>query len=449
LLAAVTATTLWGGSFAPSPASAASSNAPSAARQSAIKPLVTPYRASGIYGLREKAGWTVTLPPDSPAPAGKFAFTIKKNNAVVVSQGELDLSAGAGRIETALAEPAMLYMELRPPEGRPMVFGAAIAPTKLRPVAPRPNDFDAFWKRKIAEMKAVPENPVLTPGDSGKPDVDYATIRMDHVNGTHVYGQIAKPKKPGKYPAVLILQWASPPYRLWSPWVADRAAEGWIALNIEPHDVLPTEPQSYYDALPAALKNYGSIGQEDRERSYFVEMYLRDYRAVDYLSHLPEWDGKTLLVMGTSMGGQQSLAVAGLHPKVTHLIVNVPAGCDLNGAQYGRQVGYPYFPSNSPKVLETAPYVDCVNFAPHIKATSLVAMGFVDTVSPPAGIWTAFNLIRGRKEAAPMVDSPHNNTATAEQQRPYTERAAAWMSKLVRGEKPEVRKLEVPAKARR
>ena len=49
-------------------------------------------------------------------------------------------------------------------------------------------------------------------------------------------------------------------------------------LNIEPHDVLPTEPPGYYAALPNALKHYESIGNDDRERSYFVQMYLADVR---------------------------------------------------------------------------------------------------------------------------------------------------------------------------
>ncbi|HWA83166.1 MAG TPA: acetylxylan esterase, partial [Fimbriimonadaceae bacterium] len=236
------------------------------------------------------------------------------------------------------------------------------------------------------------------------------------------------------------LQWASPPYRLWSPWVVDRAAEGWLTLNIEPHDVLPTEPQSYYDGLPAALKSYQSIGQDDRDKSYFVEMYLRDYRAVDYLPHRPDWDGKTLVVMGTSMGGQQSLCVAGLHPAITHVIVDEPAGCDLNAPLYGRQMGYPFFPGNDPKVMAAARYIDAINFAPNIRATCLVAMGFTDNIAPPAGIWTAFNLIRGPKEAAPMFDSPHNNFATPEEQKPFTDRATDWLDKLVHGEPLDIRK---------
>jgi cephalosporin-C deacetylase len=406
-----------------------------------VRPVVTPYKPSGIYKIGETVGWTVTLPTGSPPPGEKYEYKVLENNVTVVKSGEVHLSSGKATIEVRLAEPGMLYATVTPSAGRRMVFGAAVEPTRLKPVAPRPRDFDSFWKRKISELEAVPENPVLTPGESGDPNVEYATIRMDHVNGTHVFGQIAKPKQLGKYPAILILQWASPPYRLWSPWVVDRAKEGWLALNIEPHDVLPTEPQSYYSGLSPEQKHYESTGVDDREKSYFVEMYLRDYRAVDYLSHRPDWDGKTLVVMGTSMGGQQSFAVAGLHPKVTHLIVEVPSGSDLNAGLHARQEGYPFFPTNNPKVMETAQYVDDVNFAPHIKATSLVAMGFVDTISPPTGVWTTYNLIKGRKEAAPMVDSPHNNTATAEQQKPYTDRAAAWLKALVQGEQPKLMKL--------
>ncbi|HSI73982.1 MAG TPA: GDSL-type esterase/lipase family protein [Fimbriimonas sp.] len=389
-------------------------------------PVATPYKPSGIYYVGEKVGWTIT------GPAGKVPYTIKKNNQVLVGEGQLDLTSGKASLEVISDEPTMFFVQLRPTGLKPVDLGAAVAPTELKAVEPRPRDFDLFWQRKIEELHQIPENPMLTAGPSNKEGVDYATIKMDHVRGTNVYGQLAKPSKPGKYPAMLILQWASPPYRLWSPWVVDRAAEGWLALNVEPHSVLPTEAQSYYDKLPDALKNYTGINQQDRETNYFVEMYLRGVRAVDYLSKRPDWDGKTLLVMGTSMGGQQSLAVAGLHPKVTHMIVNVPAGCDLNAALHGRQEGYPNYPWRDRKAMEVARYIDCVNFAPNIKATSLVAMGFVDTACPPAGIWTAYNLIKGPKEVAPMPDSPHNHLATAAQQMPYTKRSTEWLNSLVK-----------------
>ena len=411
--------------------------------QSAPKVTFTPFHANAMYKAGEKVGWTVRLVEGSTPPTGKYTYTIKKNNFESLQSGELDLASGPKTIEITVSDPEMLYVQVTPPtiggiapprDPRGFVAAAAVEPTMLKPVAPRPKDFDDFWKAKIDALNKVPMNPVLTPKDGGRPEIEYSTIVLDHVDGGHIQGQFAKPKTPGKHPAMLQLQWASPPYPLDKNWINGYAAQGWIVLNIEPHDVIPDAPREYYAALPAELKNYTSIGVEDRDKSYFVKMYLADYRAVDFLASQPDWDGKTLVVTGTSMGGHQSLAVAGLHPKVTHALVNVPSGCDLNASLNGRQMGYPNFPSNNPKAMATAQYVDVVNFAPHIKARTLVAMGFVDTVSPPAGIWTAFNQIPGPKEAAPMPESPHNNTATRAQQMPWTSRSSAWLNALLKGD---------------
>lgn len=401
--------------------------------------ILTPYKPSGIYALGDTVGWNVSVRPGAH-PASDYTFTAKKNDLEVIKTGPLRLSAGTASIEVTLNEPAMVYVEISPthagPTTRPLVAGAAIAPEKLQPAVPPPADFDSFWRSKIKLLTALPANPVLHSGPSDKPGVEWATVTLDQLNGVHVHGQLAKPARPGKFPGLVIFQWASPPYPLQKSWVTERAAEGWLALNIEPHDVLPDQPPAYYEALPPALKQYQAIGRNDRNKSYFLQMYLADYRAVDYLASRPDWDGHTLVVTGTSMGGQQSLCAAGLNPKVTALVVNEPAGADSNGPLHGRAAGYPNWPSNDPQIMRTALYFDTVNCAMHIRVPSLVAMGFVDTTAPPAGIWTAFNQIRAPKLAVPMIDSPHNNLATPEQQQPYTHRSAEWLGLLVHGYPP-------------
>jgi cephalosporin-C deacetylase len=60
-------------------------------------------------------------------------------------------------------------------------------------------------------------------------------------------------------------------------------------------------------------------------------------------------------------------------------------------------------------VMKTALYFDTVNFASRIKAPVLAGIGFIDTISPPAGIWTMLNQIRGPVEALPMIESEHDN----------------------------------------
>ncbi len=403
-------------------------------------PLVlTPYKPSGFYAIGDTVGWKVAVRPGARA-AADYTFTAKKNDLETIKTGHLDLSTGAASIEVTLREPAMVYVEISPAAGdkqtKPLVVGAAVAPDELHPAVPRPADFDSFWRAKIRLLQAIPPNPVVRAGASDKPGVEWDTITLDHINGRHVHGQLAKPAHPGKFPGLVIFQWASPPYPLQKPWVTDRAAEGWLALNIEPHDVLPDQPAAYYEALPPALKQYQTIGRNDRNKSYFLQMYLADYRAIDYLASRPDWDGHTLVVTGTSMGGQQSLCAAGLNPKVTALVVNEPAGADSNGPRHGRAAGYPNWPSDDPQIMRTALYFDTVNCAMHIHVPSLVAMGFVDTTAPPAGIWAAFNQIRAPKLAVTMIDSPHNNLATPEQQLPYTRRSAEWLGLLVQGYNP-------------
>jgi cephalosporin-C deacetylase len=391
----------------------------------------TPFKPGGIYALGEKAGWTVSAPANV---AGTYSYTIKKNNWDVIKSGPLDLSR-TETIEATLNEPAMLYVEVDDGDATTPVqaLGAAIAPAQLRPVAREPRDFDRFWREKIKRLQAVPPNPVLTSKPTANPEVDHAILKMDHIDGRHVYGQVAKPKRAGKFPGLLILQWASPPYPLQPEWVTDRAAEGWLAVNIEPHDVLPDQPEDYYESLPQELKEYQKIGVDDRDKNYFMYMYLADYRAVEYLASRPDWDGKTLVVMGTSMGGQQSLCVAALNPKVTALITHVPAGADTHGPLHGRASGYPNWSTEDRKVLETSPYFDTVNCASRIKVPSLVSAGFIDTVTPPVGIFTAFNQIKGYKEFVPLFDAPHNHQATPEQQAAYENRSREWLRMLAAG----------------
>ena len=418
-----------------------------AARAAAQQPTFTPDHATGIYRLGERVGWTVTLPGTAASPR-RLLYVIRRDGGDSIGGGTLDLAGGRARIETSLGEPAMLLVDVHPPHpdstfgsrstGGPgrILLGAAVDPTGIRPAEPKPADFDAFWEGQLTALAAIPMNAVVTPGESDQPGVDYATVRLDNVHRAHVYGQLANPARPGRFPALVIYQWASPPYPLPKAWVTSRAAEGWLVLNVEPHDVPSDMPQAFYDALPALIKHYETIGEHSRDRSYFLRMYLGDYRAVEYLAGRPDWDGRTMVVMGGSMGGQQSFAVAGLNRRVTALLVEVPAGADVTGALHGRAPSYPFWDVRQPDVLATARYFDPANFASRITARSLVSMGFMDQVATPASIWSVFNRIRGPKEAAPMIDAPHNNYATQAQQLPWRTRSEAWLRALVRGADP-------------
>jgi len=416
-----------------------------------------PYHASGIYNIGETVGWTVT--PGPVEPTYSYKWTIRRNNADVLKEGKLDLSSGKDKIEITGDAPEMIYVAIEPvakpavdaappaPAPKPgadaappapetptatpagpgrgsrngftggntgrnnglYAVGAAVAPTKIGLATPRPADFDSFWDGKLAAQEKIPIHPVLTSVATDTPDVEMYTFVLDAL-GSHAQGYLAKPAKEGKFPALVLLQYAGV-YALNARSVASHAAEGWLVIDVDSHDKLPSDPSGN------APRNYPAVGNTDRETSYFLNMYLRDLRALDYLMTRPDWDGKTIVLMGTSMGGQQSLMLAGLRPeKITAVLVCVPSGADTNADLHGRKAGYPNWPSDDPKVMNTALYFDPVNFASRIKAPVLAAMGFIDTTSPPAGVFTALNQIPVAKEPLPMLESEHNNLTPQKEQ---------------------------------
>jgi cephalosporin-C deacetylase-like acetyl esterase len=367
---------------------------------------VSAAKPGGIYDVGEKIVWRLTVEDDAAASLEKIGYVLKKGMLTEVGRGELTLKNNAAELETRLDEPGSIFAEFTAtPAGKEQiknVAGAVVAPGKIKPSTPRPLDFDAFWQSKIRELATVPANPVLKPVESGNETIDYWKISFNNIRGTKVRGQLARPKKGAKLPALLIVQWAGV-YPLNKDWATGRAREGWLTLNLNAHDLPIDAPAEFYkQQADTALKDYPSIDNESRETSYFLRMYLSCYRAVDYLASRGDWDGKTLVVMGTSQGGLQAMMIAGLHPKGTAMLANVPAGSDQTGPLVGRQPGWPmwYYQTrnkDAAKVIQTSKYYDVVNFASRIRCPALVAVGLVDTVCPPHGVIAAFNQMQGPK----------------------------------------------------
>jgi hypothetical protein len=283
----------------------------------------TPYHSSGIYDIGETVGWMVTPGPDKPVYA--YKWTIRRNNAVVLKQGKLDLSSGQDKIETTADQPEMIYLAVEAyasgaEQGDEASFtggntgrnnglyaaGAAVTPDRIGLSTPRPDDFDAFWKAKLEAQAKVGIHPVLTPVQTDVPGVEMNTFELDAL-GSKAHGYVANPAKEGKFPALIQLQYAGV-YALNARADAQRAAEGWLVVNVDSHDKPPSDPSGN---IP---RNYQTLGNSDREKSYFLGMYLRDSCALDYLLTRPDWDGKNIVLMVAAWVGSRAwrLPVFGL-----------------------------------------------------------------------------------------------------------------------------------------
>ncbi len=405
---------------------------------------ITPDKTNGIYQSGETVTWTIHCNPDSVPDS--LHYKILKGQLTDWKHGMLKLSDGIGRVQYKFEMPGSVLLEVhwtsRDSQNHRVVGGAMASPEKFELSAKKPKDFDKFWAKKVKELEAVPPGTQLEKEESGNSEVDYWKITMNNIRGTHIHGQLARPVKGDKFPALLIVQWAGV-YPLHKSWAVDRAKNGWLVLNIEAHDLPIDKPEDFYkDQFAGPLKNYWAIGNDGRETSYFLRMYLSCYRAAEYLTKRPDWNGKTLVVMGDSQGGQQTLMTAGFFPGITAAIALVPAGFDMLGPDIGRKGGWPQWydwtqGKDPASVHEASRYYDVSNFVTRIKCPVLVGVGLIDETCPPEGILAGLDQISTPKEIMILPRSGHQNI-NGSQKAFEAERDNVWLPALRKGEKAPV-----------
>jgi len=407
-----------------------------------VKIAVAPDVESGVYEPGKEASWTVTVTGGDAPAAGKVAYVVRLGGLVEAARGEAELKEGKARVAASRPDPGALLLEVRwrPPGASKDVTalgGAVFAPDRIQPSAPPPDDFDAFWKGKIAELEAVPMNVQLEKVDAGDASVEYFRITMDNIRGSKIRGQIARPAGKSALPAVLQVQWAGV-YPLQRDWVLWQARSGWLAMNIIAHDLpIDEKPEFYSEKSAKELKDYPGIGADDREKSYFLRMFLSCHRAVEYLAKRPDWDRKALAIHGGSQGGYQAIVTAGMHPAVTAMAASVPAGCDHTGKQARRAPGWPHWGGRAwqgkdeAKLLQAARYFDAMNFAPRVKCPALVGVGLIDTTCPPEGVIATFNQFKGPKKLVILPRAGHGGDAAAH--KPYNSAFGPFLEEAKRG----------------
>lgn len=303
-------------------------------------------------------------------------------------------------------------------------LGALVAPDKVKPGSKRPKDFKAFWRRQRTALNDVPINARLEPQESTAPAIACYDVTLDCLGPKPVRGYLAMPEQAekGSLPIVILMRAAGVAGNWcqcqWNEVTANaQKGHGAISFDMNAHGMETGQPQAFYDQLEkTALKAYWDQGVKSREEYYFLGMYLRVMRALDYLTTLPEWDGRRILVIGESQGGGQAVAAAGLDKRVTALVLNVPAMQDFGGTLAGRRGGWPQPVENHDAHAATAatattiantaaahdtpaytvfPYFDGAFLLKGSKAEVIAEVGLVDMVCPAMGIYATLNGVKG------------------------------------------------------
>ena len=383
---------------------------------------VTAERDGAIYGQGDSVVFVIQLARgQQPVEEATVDWTISKDGVPPVSQGKLAVIDGRGVVASTLTEPGFLLCRatFQTPGGSSIsaLGGAGVDPLQIKPSLPVPDDFDAFWQEQKRKLAEVPVNPRLTLVRAPRDGIESFDLQADCL-GAPVSGYFSRPAKAkaASSPAILTVHGAGVRSSDLNT-TASYATEGFLALDINAHGLPNGKPVAFYaDMAKGDLSDYrGRVG-ESRETVYFLGMFLRLVRAIDFLTAQPEWDGRTLVVRGSSQGGAQAIVAAGLDSRVTFFAALVPAMCDHTGTVVGRVCGWPKIvPAGAdgnpdPRILEIARYYDAVNFAARAKAPGYFTVGFIDTTCPPSSVYAAYNALKAPKDIFNDPPSRHENT---------------------------------------
>lgn len=341
-------------------------------------------------------------------PADKSGTVTLKNGRAVISMGTMN-------------QPGFLDCRLSATvNGKKYKHHVKIgfSPEKLQPYTKLPADFNAFWEKNLAEAAKCPMKYTIEPApeySSEKSDCYLIKLQCFRPE-SYIYGYLTRPKTAGNYPVVLCppgagVKTIKDPKR--HIYYAD---EGCIRLEMEIHGLNPTMLAEEFKEISSAFGNYLVNGIDNRDNYYMKKVYLACVRAVDYLTSLPDWDGKNVIVQGGSQGGALALVTAGLDKRVTACVANHPALSDMAGYKAGRAGGYPHLFKNyqgmdTPEKINTLAYYDVVNFAKQIKVPVYMTWGYNDNTCPPTTSYIVYNVLDCPKEA---LITPINEHWTSE-----------------------------------
>lgn len=383
-------------------------------------------RADLSYELNRPAKFTVTVTLNNSQTSGlplKYACGPEAMPPVI--EKSVSTSAQPIVIETPGMKAPGFYRCIATLEKAGRTYrGMATAgyrPDQIRPVVTEPKDFDKFWNDGKAQLAKIPlEVKLELLPNLGTSKVDVYHVSFQNVGTgfsriSRVYGILSVPKSttPGqKFPALLRVPGAGVRPYMGQVSFAER---GLITLEIGIHGMPVNLPQHVYDDLRAgSLNRYMFYNMDDRESYYYRRVYLSVVRANDFLTSLPQYDGRNLGVIGGSQGGALAIVTAALDPRVKALSASYPAISDVAGYTANRAGGWPHAfkdeKMRTKEKLETVSYYDAVNFARRLKVPGIYSWGFNDETCPPTSMYASYNVITAPKTLLLGQEMGHANS---------------------------------------
>ncbi|WP_339315215.1 acetylxylan esterase [Paenibacillus sp. FSL R10-2734] len=286
---------------------------------------------------------------------------------------------------------------------------------------PRPADFDVYWVRAIAEMKAIDPQIELIPSDFQVPHADCFDLYFTGVSGARIYAKYIRPKHViTPHPAVVQFHGYSGSSQDWTDKLS-YALLGFSVLSMDcrgqggrSEDVGGVKGTTYRGHIIRGLNDHP-------DKLLYRQIYLDAAQLAGIAMEMPEVDPERVGVMGSSQGGGLTIACAALEPRIKRLAPVYPFLSDYLRVWEMDQAKDAYFeleyyfrnfdPQHvrEDEIFMKLGYIDIQHLAERIQGEVLMGVGLMDTICPPSTQFATYNKLTSNKKLEIYPDFGHEN----------------------------------------
>ncbi len=288
---------------------------------------------------------------------------------------------------------------------------------------PRPRDFDAFWEKALAEMRATDPQVELVPAEFKAAGAECFHLHFTGVGGARVHAKLLRPVKSAPpHPAILMFHGYTGDSGDWYDKLG-YVSEGFTvaALDCRGQAGLSNDNSN---VIGNTLHGHIIRGLDDAlngsaEKLLFRQVFLDTAELARIIMQMPDVDGNRVAAMGASQGGALTVACAALEPRIKRAVPVYPFLSDykrvweIDQAKDAYLELQEYFRHADPThqredcVFEKLGYIDIQFLAPRIRAEVLWGIGLMETVCPPSSQFAVFNKIAAPKTMEIYPDFGH------------------------------------------
>jgi cephalosporin-C deacetylase len=302
---------------------------------------------------------------------------------------------------------------------------------------PRPDDFDAYWGRALAELDQTDLRVELVPAKFQTAFAECFHLYFHGVRGARVHAKYLRPRaRSGRGPALF-------EFHGYSSNSGDFASKlGWVAAGFSVA-ALDCRGQGGLSEDPGGVRGTTYSGHivrgllDEPDQLLFRQIFLDTAALVRVVTSFPDIDPDRLAARGASQGGALTLACAALEPRIKKAAPVYPFLCDyqrvweMDLAKDAYAELRAFFRHHDPTHerrehwFTRLGYIDVQHLAPRVQGEVLMAISQMDPICPPSSQFAAFNKIRAKKTRVLYPDFAH------EQLPGFSDREFGFFSELL------------------